>query len=178
MRDCLLLVDVFDTFDHEDGPVLHACFNERFAGLRDLVRTFREGDDPIVYANDSSGVFDGDAAGVVEKARLGPAGSMVDQIAPRREDRFVLKPRYSAFDHTPLELILDQLAIERIFVAGMTTEGCVAQTAIDARELGYKVTVVTSACCTIDLEVEDIALAYLERVVGVRLAMTADRVGS
>ena len=102
---------------------------------------------------------------------------MVDQIAPRREDRFVLKPRYSAFDHTPLELILDQLEIERIFVAGMTTEGCVAQTAIDARELGYKVTVVTSACCTIDLEVEDIALAYLERVVGVRLAMTADRVG-
>jgi nicotinamidase-related amidase len=176
MRDCLLLVDVFDTFDHEDGEVLHACFNERFAGLRDLVRTFREGGDPIVYANDSSGVFDGDAGGIVKSARLGPAGSLVDEISPRREDRFVIKPRYSAFDHTPLDLILEELEIERIFLAGMTTEGCVAQTAISARELGYKVTVVTSACCTVDLELEDVALAYLERVVGAQLAITADRV--
>lgn len=55
----------------------------------------------------------------------------------------------------------------------MTTEGCVAQTAIAAREAGYKVTVVTSACATIDEAVERIALDYLDRVVGVQLASDA-----
>jgi nicotinamidase-related amidase len=51
----------------------------------------------------------------------------------------------------------------------MTTEGCVAQTAIAAKAEGYKVTVAPSACATVDPELESIALAYLERVVGVVL---------
>jgi len=62
------------------------------------------------------------------------------------------------------------LAIERLVLAGMTAEGCVAQTAIAGGEKGFKVTVVPSACATIDPELERIALAYLERVVGVQLA--------
>ena len=33
-----------------------------------------------------------------EAAKL---ADLVEVIAPRREDRFVVKPRYSAFDHTP-----------------------------------------------------------------------------
>jgi hypothetical protein len=54
----------------------------------------------------------------------------------------------------------------------MSTERCVAQTAIGGRENGFKVTVIAPACCTVDLELEEIALVYLERVVGVRLALS------
>ena len=169
MSDCLLVVDVFQAFDHKDGDVLLACFNERFPALRELIRDFRDRDRPIVYANDSSGVFDGDAAGIVGRARSGPAGSLVDAIAPQRSDRFVIKPRYSAFDLTPLSLILDELGVELVVMAGMSTEGCVAQSAIAARERGYKVTVVPTACCTVNLELEEVALTNLERVVGVRV---------
>ena len=97
-------------------------------------------------------------------------------IAPTREDRFIVKPRYSAFDHTPLALVLDDLEIERILLAGMSTEGCVAQTAIGARENGFKVTVIASACCTVDLELEEVALAYLERVVGVRVVASLEEI--
>ena len=170
MRDCVLLVDVFNDFRHADGDNLLACFRERFPDLQALIQTSRERATPIIYANDSSGIFDGDARGVVERAKQGQAGQLVKVIAPRREDRFVVKPRYSAFDHTPLALILDDLGIERILIAGMSTEGCVAQTAIGGREKGFKVTVISSACCTVDLELEEIALAYLERVVGVKVA--------
>jgi nicotinamidase-related amidase len=76
------------------------------------------------------------------------------------------RPRYSAFDHTPLDLILRELGIERLLLGGMSTEGCVAQTTIDARELGFKVTVLASACATIDEQVERVALEYLETVAG------------
>jgi nicotinamidase-related amidase len=170
MRDCVLLVDLFNDFRHEDGDVLLACFRERFPDLQALIQTSRQRATPIIYANDSFGIFDGDAGGVVERARRGQAGNHVEVIAPRREDRFVVKPRYSAFDHTPLALILGDLGIERILLAGMSTERCVTQTAIGGRESGFKITVVASACCTVDLELEEIALAYLERVVGVRVA--------
>jgi nicotinamidase-related amidase len=169
MRDSLLLVDVFNDFAHEDGKALLASFRSRFDELRRLVEEARAADTPVVYANDPAGVFDGDASAVVERARAGPAGDLVGHILPRRGDRFVVKPRYSAFDSTPLALILRELEIDRIVLAGMSTEGCVAQTAIAAREEGLKVTVVQAACATADDELERIALAYLERVVGALL---------
>jgi nicotinamidase-related amidase len=53
----------------------------------------------------------------VERARAGKGGDLIDEITPREGD-FVVKPRYSAFDHTPLELILHDLDIERILLAG------------------------------------------------------------
>ncbi len=167
MRDCLLLVDVFNDFRHEDGDRLLESFTSRFSGLECLVRSAREEDRPIVFANDPHGIFDGDARAIVERARAGLAGPMVDRISPAPGDRFVVKPRYSAFDHTPLELILREFDVERLVLAGMSTEGCVTQTAIAAREVGFQVTVDASACATVDPQLEAIALAYLARVVGV-----------
>ena len=102
MRDCLLLVDLFNDFQHEDGDLLLACFRDRFPALSQLLQTSRDRTTPIIYANDSSGVFDGDASGIVERARGGPVGRLAQAIAPTQEDRFIVKPRYSAFDHTPL----------------------------------------------------------------------------
>jgi nicotinamidase-related amidase len=52
----------------------------------------------------------------------------------------------------------------------MTTEGCVAQSAIAARERGLKVTVSPRACATVDPEDEETALHYLVYVAGVQLA--------
>jgi nicotinamidase-related amidase len=124
---------------------------------------------PVVYANDNWGVWDSDARSLVAEAERGPAGDLVAGIAPADGDRFVVKPRYSAFRSTPLRLILDELGAERLLLAGTATEMCVAQTAIDARESGYKVTVVADACSSVDERNEQLALDYLERVVGVRL---------
>jgi nicotinamidase-related amidase len=46
---------------------------------------------------------------------------------------------------------------------------CVAQTAIAARERGFKVSVLVDACATVDERMEEISLDYLENVVGARL---------
>lgn len=51
----------------------------------------------------------------------------------------------------------------------MATERCVTQTAIAARELGFKVTVMADACACVDARLERVALEYLRDVVGVRL---------
>jgi nicotinamidase-related amidase len=78
----------------------------------------------------------------------------------------MFKSRYSAFDATPLEILLERLRIERILLAANATEMCVTQTAVAARELGFKVTVLADCCTTLDPDLEDVALRYLERVVG------------
>jgi nicotinamidase-related amidase len=133
MRDCLLLVDVFNDFRHDDGARLLSSFEARLQRLLELLDEARAAEIPVIYANDSRDGFDGLAGAIVERALSGPAGAAMAALQPVGGDRFVVKPRYSAFDYTPLGLILEELAVERIVLAGMSTEGCVAQTAIAAK---------------------------------------------
>jgi nicotinamidase-related amidase len=169
VRDALLLVDVVNDFEHEDGEKLLESFRERHKGLVSAVESARAQKTPVVYANDNFGVWDGDAPRLVRQALEGRGADLIEAIAPLDDDSFVVKPRYSAFDHTPLELILHDLETERLLLAGASTEGCVAQTAIDARELGFKVSVLAGACATVDERIERVALEYLEAVAGVRI---------
>ncbi|HLM37182.1 MAG TPA: isochorismatase family cysteine hydrolase [Gaiellaceae bacterium] len=175
MKDALLLVDVINHFEHEDGDRLLESFRVRHEGLVRALENARAEGAPVVYANDNFGVWDGDGPRLVRQALEGRGAELVEAVAPRDDDAFVVKPRYSAFDHTPLELILRDLEAERLLLAGASTEGCVAQTAIDARELGFKVTVLSEACATVDERIERVALEYLEAVAGVRIERSAAR---
>jgi nicotinamidase-related amidase len=169
MNDALLLVDVINDFRHEDGDKLLESFRERHAALLGAVEDARRRDVPVIYANDNFGAWDGDAKRLVAMAKEGEAGELVARIAPRADDRFVVKPRYSAFDHTPLVLILRELDVERILLAGAATEMCVVQTAIDAKEEGFKVSILADACATTDPEIERLALRYAAEIVGARV---------
>jgi nicotinamidase-related amidase len=180
MRDVLLVIDVLDDFEHEDGKALLSSFAGRHERLVQLLDEARSQDIPVVFANDNKGVWDGDVDRLISAAVQGPGGEMIRRLLPRPGERFVIKPRYSAFDHTPLDLILVELGCERLIVAGMTTEGCVAQSAIAARELGLKVSIAASACASVSPRNERTALRYLVDVVGVGLDDTialADRSG-
>jgi nicotinamidase-related amidase len=172
VNDCLLLVDVFSTFDHADGRRLLTSLRERRQGFADALAGARERALPVLFANDTFGVWDGDVRALVGRALEGPGGDVLRELEPRPGEAFLVKPRYSAFDLTPLELVLGQLEVERLLLGGIATEMCVAQTAIDARERELKVTVVTGACATVDEENERTALAYLEAITGSRLAAT------
>jgi nicotinamidase-related amidase len=169
MQDALLLVDVVNDFRHEDGGALLASFRHRQPRLVEALERAR-GAIPVLYANDDWGRWDGNAPGLVTDAIVnGLGGDVVAEVAPADGEPIVLKPRYSAFDSTPLGLLLESLEIERILLAGMATEMCVAQTAIAGRELGYKVTVLAGACACVDDRLEQIALEYLADVVGVHI---------
>ncbi len=169
MNDALLLVDVLNDFEHEGGERLLESFRGRHEGMLRALSEARESGVPVVYAQDNRGVWDGDRQRLVQEALDGPGGELLEPLAPDEDDRFVVKPRYSAFDKTPLELVLQELEVERLLLVGSATEGCVAQTAIDARELGFKVTVLADACATVDERIEQVALEYLESVVGARI---------
>ena len=174
MKDALLLVDVINDFRHEDGDALLESFRDRHDALVEALGDGRERNLPIVYANDNQGVWDGDVRRLVREAIDGKGGDLVEKVAPREGDRFLVKPRYSAFDHTPLVLLLRELEVERIVLAGTATEMCVVQTAIDAKEEGFKVSILADACATTDERVERLALEYAEKIVGARVERGRD----
>jgi nicotinamidase-related amidase len=169
VNDALIVVDVISRFEHEDGEALLASFQDRVAAMIDALAEARGAGTPVIYVNDQDGRWDSDAPRLTREARSGRGGEVVERLLPEAEDRLVLKPRYSIFDHTPLELLLSELAVERLLLMGATTEGCVVQSGIDARELGFKVTILARACATIDPELEELALRYASRVAGMRI---------
>jgi nicotinamidase/pyrazinamidase len=90
---------------------------------------------------------------------------------------------YSAFfendrrTDTGLRHYLKGLGVRAVFVCGLATDYCVLFSALDARRLGFRVTVVTDACRGVDLPRENVsrALAAMEKA-GVRM-LPADRCG-
>ncbi len=175
--DALLVVDVLNDFDHEDGDLLLDSFRERAASMEDVVRAARATGVPVVFVNDDRDRWDSDAPRLARDAAAGRGGDVVEPLLPHESDRVVLKHRYSAFDHTSLEILLDSLGAERVVLVGAATEGCVVQTAIDARELGLKATIVVDACATTDPELERTSLRYAEQVGGIRLERAGNLTG-
>ena len=169
MRDALVVIDLLQRFDHEDGDALLASLRERLPGLVGALERARADGTPVVYVNDLDGRWDSNAPALVRDALDGPGGDALAEVAPREGDRILLKPRYSIFDHTPLVILLRELEVERLLLAGAATEMCVVQSAIDARELGFKVSILAGACATTDPELERLAFEYAERVVGARV---------
>jgi nicotinamidase-related amidase len=172
VKDALLVVDVVNTFRHDDGGVLLASFEQRIGTMNRVLSDARADPDlPVIYVNDACGDWTGNAPRFVKRAiEDGEGGDVVEALEPRGDEPFLFKGRYSAFDSTPLTLVLESLEVERVLLMGASTEGCVVQSAIDGRELGLKATILTGACATADETLERVALAYAERVGGVRLS--------
>jgi nicotinamidase-related amidase len=171
--DALLAVDVINDFDHDDGKQLLASFRARAAEMKQTISQARAIGIPVIYVNDDKGRWDSDAPALIRAAIDEPrSGEIIKKVAPLPGDHVLLKHRYSGFDHTPLDILLEQLQVERLVLIGAATEGCVVQTAIDAREHGLKATIIANACATTDADLEETALRYAERVVGVHIALT------
>jgi nicotinamidase-related amidase len=172
--DALLVIDVLDDFEHEESEALLASFRERGATMAAAIDAARRSGVPVVFVNDDRDRWDGDAPALAREAATGRGGDAIRHLLPSAGDSILLKHRYSAFDHTALELLLEAERIDRVLIMGAATEGCVVQTALDAREHGLKATILVDACATTSSELEELALRYAEKVGGIRVRALAD----
>ncbi|MES2499232.1 MAG: cysteine hydrolase family protein [Pseudomonadota bacterium] len=75
-------------------------------------------------------------------------GAISAEVAPKNGEAVVIKNYPNAFWHTDLEAKLKALGIEDIVLAGFMTHMCINSTARGAFNLGFKPTIVASACAT------------------------------
>lgn len=75
-------------------------------------------------------------------------GAISAEVTPKNGEAVVIKNYPNAFWHTNLEAQLKALGIENIVLAGFMTHVCINSTARGAFNLGFKPTVVASACAT------------------------------
>src|SRR5262249_55012606 len=70
-----------------------------------------------------------------------PGADLTRTLLPLEDDYFVLKPKYSAFYSTALEVLLQHLGVRRLIVTGFATDVCVLSTCNDAYMRDYELLV-------------------------------------
>jgi len=97
-----------------------------------------------------------------------PATAIDERVAPDDGDVVVRKTRVGAFSTTDLHDRLQDLGVDTIVLAGISTSGVVLSTVIEAHDLDYRVFVLADGCADTDSEIHSF---LLERIFPRRAAV-------
>jgi nicotinamidase-related amidase len=70
------------------------------------------------------------------------------EVAPVGDELIIDKTSAGAFNSTSIDQVLRNMGIDRLWVTGIVTEGCVEMTSRDAADRGYYVTLVSDGCAS------------------------------
>ena len=88
-------------------------------------------------------------------------------------DYCIVKPRFSAFFSTQLDLLLRRLGVDTVILAGTTTPNCIRTTCYDALSLDYDVVVLSDCTSSVTDEVQSANLRDMARI-GARICTGAE----
>jgi nicotinamidase-related amidase len=162
----LLLIDVINDLEFEDGERLleHALpMAERLAALK---RRAKEAGIPAIYVNDNFGRWQSDfnkllAHCLEEDVRGKP---LVEQLKPEEDDYFVLKPKHSGFFSTTLDTLLEYLQARSLILTGVAGNICVLFTANDAYMRDFHLVVPSDCVASNSPEENEHALELMKTV--------------
>ena len=137
-----------------------------------IIKFFREHDIPVIQikeAHRADGVDFGRELDGTEGVHCLEGTKAVDYnplTKPEGKDYLITKRRYSAFIGTDLDILLQCLKVDTLFLIGGLTDVCVHFTAVDAHQSNYHFYVVTDAVTGSSRKAHDFALLnmkYLQR---------------
>jgi nicotinamidase-related amidase len=160
----VLVVDMLNTYRHEDADKLAASVTKIVEPLSQLISDARNRDDvELIYVNDNYGNFTAQFDDIVRAALDGERPDLVEPIQPTDDSLKVTKVRHSAFFASPLEYLLQRDEIERIVLTGQVTEQCILYSALDGYVRHFRVAVAKDAVAHIDADLGAAALRMMER---------------
>ena len=166
----LIVVDMLNTYEHEDAERLASNVKPTVAPISGLVSRARDDDVPVVYVQDNYGDWNTSAEKLARRAMEGRHPELVEPILPPDDAAFIIKARHSAFYQTLLEYLLDRDGAGRIVLAGQVTEQCILYSALDAYVRHFEVAVPRDAVAHIHESLGDAALEMMERNMGAEVA--------
>lgn len=161
-RTALLVIDMLNTYDHEDADALAESAADAVPEIRALVR--RAGEDTLkVYINDNFEAWEAGREQLVQRALDGRHPELIEPIAPGSDMPFLAKGRHSVFYETALDHLLRNRGVERIVLTGQVTEQCILYSALDGYLRGYEIVVPTDAIAHIESDLAEAAIEMMRR---------------
>jgi nicotinamidase-related amidase len=172
----LLLIDVLNDLEFEDGDRLLASALPMARALAALKRRAREAGIPVVYVNDNFGKWRSDFRQQLDHCLHDDVRGrpVVELLVPDDEDYFVLKPKNSGFYHTTLPLLLEYLEVSTVILTGIATDNCVLYTASDAYMRDLAVVVPEDCVAAIDAAHHSAALEQMRTTLKADTTRSAD----
>ena len=153
MANALLIIDMQIDFVAAGAPFVVKGAAATLPAAQRLLAGCRERAVPVFHVTRS---YRADGADV-ERYRLAefrrrpgviggtPGCEIVSELRPLPGEYRIVKPRFSAFMGTSLDLLLRRLGVDRVLVCGTQYPNCIRATVMDAVALDYEVTLVTQA---------------------------------
>ncbi len=164
----VLVIDMLEDF------ISGALKCERAAGTVPAAAQFlddaRAHGAPVIFCCDAhrKGV-DHELALWGEHAMAGSEGAKVTPaLGPKEGDYTVFKRRYSAFFHTELKLLLDELGVTDLMIFGIQAHICVQHTAADAYFYGYGIALVEPLVEAFTEDLKRGAMGYMADMYGAK----------
>ena len=170
----LLIVDMLNTYDHEDADRLTADVERVVEPIATLVQRAADEGVEIIYVNDNYGDWNSSQEELADRAMSGARPDLVEPILPPDEADFVIKARHTIFYMTPLEYLLSQKGIDHVVLAGQVTEQCILYSALDAYVRHLRVTVPPDGVAHIHEHLSAAALQMMEHNMRAELTACAD----
>lgn len=85
------------------------------------------------------------------------------EFEPKEGDYTIIKPRFSAFFQTELDLMLRRLGVKTVFLAGTTTPNCIRTTCYDGLSLDYNIAVIEDCCSSNTEEIQRVNMEDMQR---------------
>lgn len=172
----LLMIDVINDFEFEDGEQLLRLAIPVGKRIADLKSKAKAVGIPAIYVNDNFGKWQSDFKKIVshcleDKVRGKP---FVELVLPDEDDYFVLKPKHSGFFSTTLALLLEHLGAERLILTGIAGNNCVLFTANDAYMRDFKLFVPSDCVVSETAEENDYALKQMEKVLKADIRVSSE----
>ncbi len=102
MTAALIVVDMLNTYEHQDADALVPSVREALPTVQQLLERGRAVSAPIIYVNDNFGQWRSHHGELVRTALAGRHPELVESITPDEDSLFVVKARHSNFYETPL----------------------------------------------------------------------------
>ena len=170
----LVVIDMLNTYDHDDAELLVESVREIVPTLRELIARAELQEVRVIYVNDNYGDWRLGREQLAERAMRGADPSLVEPVLPSERAAFVMKARHSIFYETPLDYLLRSEGIERVVLTGQVTEQCVLYSALDGYVRHYPIVVPRDAVAHIHEDLGDAAMRMMERNMSARLCTAAD----
>ena len=172
----LIMIDMQRGFIDPSSPLCIASAAATVPACAEAIRFFHEKELPLFYAVRRYRADGSD----VEKARAktwAEGGKPLSESCPEsmsdafpetfevtERDYVLIKPRFSAFFATGLDLVLRRLGVQTLVLAGTTTPNCIRTTCYDALSLDYDVIVLSDCTSSVSDAVQTANLEDMQRV--------------
>ncbi|MBU8694923.1 isochorismatase family cysteine hydrolase [Bacillus altitudinis] len=173
-QKALLIIDMINNFDFEMGHVLAEKTEQMTNKILALKQHAFKKNWPIIYINDHYGLWKADLKAVMETCKNERSAPILEQMAPSKDDYFLIKPKHSAFYGTALETLLNELGVQELILTGIAGNICVLFTANDAYMREYNLTVPKDCIASNDDRDNEYALTMMENVLLAKITTTKE----